>query len=383
MHRVEQGSFKHEGYTLAYELHGPEDGIPVLLMHGILLDAAVNRDLTGPMVEAGFRVILLDLLGHGRSDRAEAAELRIDFFGEQAVACLDHLKLDSAVIGGLSLGAIVALQVAVTAPKRARALLVEMPVMEESTPFAAILLAPLIFATNYAGWLFRPLAKLAQRLPRPRSGIWESGLNAIAQDPDAIRAVLHGVLVGPVVPPRRLRRRIEVPTLVIGHTGDWLHNLEDSRALAEELPNGRLMTANSIFELRTKPERLMPEILQFLREATGDKVLRLEPPAAADSAAPADLRQRFDAAVEKVRSAPAQGPMKPSNEMKLKMYGLYRQAQDGDVHGKRPGMMDVVGRFKYDAWAALKGMAPEEAMRLYIAEVDGLQKKFAGTANQA
>ena len=99
MHRVEQGSFKHEGYTLAYELHGPETGIPVLLMHGILLDAVVNRDLAAPLVDAGFRVILLDLLGHGRSDRAEAAELRNDFFAEQAIGCLDHLKVDRAVVG--------------------------------------------------------------------------------------------------------------------------------------------------------------------------------------------------------------------------------------------------------------------------------------------
>ena len=380
MHRVEQGSFKHEGYTLAYELHGPEDGIPVLLMHGILLDASVNRDLAAPMVDAGFRVILLDLLGHGRSDRAEAAELRNDFFAEQAVACLDHLKLDQAVVGGLSLGAIVALQVAVTNPKRVRALLLEMPVMEESTPFAAILLSPLIFATNYGAWLYRPVAKLLQRLPRPRSGIWEGVLNAMAQDPEAIRAILHGVLVGPVVPPRRLRRKIQAPTLIIGHTGDWLHNLEDAKALAEELPNARLLTARSIVELRTRPGRLMPEILGFLREATGETVVRLDTPSAADSASPDELRERFDAAVEKVRSAPANGPLKPSNEMKLKMYGLYRQAIDGDVHGKRPGMMDVVGRFKYDAWAAVKGMAREEAMRQYIHEVESIEKKFAAAA---
>jgi len=380
MHQVEQGSFKHEGFTLAYELHGPDRGIPVLLMHGILLDASVNRDLAAPLVDAGFRVILLDLLGHGRSDRAEAAELRTDFFAEQAVGCLNHLKLDEAVVGGISLGAIVALQVAVTAPKRVKALLVEMPVMEESTPFAAILLSPLIFATNYFAWAYRPIANLLRRLPRPRSGVFESALNAAAQDPEAIRAILHGVLVGPVVPPRRLRRKIAAPTLVIGHTGDWLHNLEDSRALAEEIPNARLLTAKSILELRTKPERLMPEILTFLREATGENVVRLETAGAAASAAPGDLRERFDAAVEKVRTAPANGPMKPSNEMKLKMYGLYRQATDGDVSGKRPGMMDVVGRFKYDAWAAHKGMARDEAMRLYVDEVDSIEKKFAAAA---
>lgn len=374
MHRVEQGTFQHEGYRLAYELHGPENGTPVLLLHGILLDAAINRDLAGAMAEAGYRVILLDLLGHGRSDKAEAAELRNDFFAEQVQACLDHLQIDQAVIGGLSLGAIVALQTAVVAPRRVRALLLEMPVMEQSTPFAAILLSPFIFMTNYGAWLHRRFAQLMRRLPRPRSSLWESVLNAMAQEPEAVRAVLHGVLVGPVVPPRRLRRRIAAPALVIGHAGDWLHNLEDARALAGELPDARLLVATSILELRTKPGRLMPEILQFLRESTDKKVVRLP---SATPAASDELKQRFEAAVQKVRSAPAEGPFKPSNEMKLKMYALYRQAQDGDVQGKRPGIMDVVGRYKYDAWAALKGVSREDAMRRYIDEVEALEKRLS------
>ena len=383
MHRVEQGTFKHEGYTLAYEIHGPADGTPVLLLHGILLDAAVNRDVALPLAEAGFRVVLLDLLGHGRSDRAEAAELRNDFFAEQVVACLNHLQIDQAVVGGISLGAIVALQVAVAAPKRVRALLLEMPVMEESTPFAAILLSPLVFATNYLAWAYRPFARLLQRLPRPRRPVFESVLNAAAQDPEAIRSVLHGVLVGPVVPQRRLRRKIEAPALVIGHSGDWLHNLEDSRALAEELPNGRLLTAKSILELRLKPERLMPEVIAFLRENALDPAAQPEPaPAAAPAAAEVDVAARFEAAVQKVSSAPSDGAIKPSNEMKLKMYALYRQARDGDADGKRPGMMDVVGRFKYDAWAELKGMAREEAMRRYADEVDSLERKFAGSSQK-
>ena len=386
MHRVEQGTFKHEGYTLAYEIHGAMDGVPVLLMHGILLDATVNREIAGALAEAGYRVILLDLLGHGRSDRAEAAELRNDFFGEQVIGCLNHLRIDEAVIGGLSLGAIVALQVAVTAPKRVKALLLEMPVMEQSTPFAAVMLAPLVFVTNYFAWAYRPFAKLLERMPRPRSAVFEAVLNAAAQDPEAIRSILHGVLVGPVVPPRRLRRKIDVPVLVIGHAGDWLHNLEDSRALAEELPNGKLLTAKSILELRLKPERLMPEILGFLREATSPNVIKLDaaaPDAPAPAIDPGDLQQRFDAAVEKVANAPKDGPLKPSNEMKLKMYALFRQARDGDVQGKRPGMMDVVGRFKYDAWAELKGTPREEAMRRYVEEVDSFERKFATAGRQA
>jgi diazepam-binding inhibitor (GABA receptor modulator, acyl-CoA-binding protein) len=89
-----------------------------------------------------------------------------------------------------------------------------------------------------------------------------------------------------------------------------------------------------------------------------------------------DLKQRFEDVVAKVRSAPADGPFQPDNSMKLRMYALYRQATDGDVQGKRPGMLDVVGRFKYDAWAGLKGMSSDEAMTQYVAEVERVEQQF-------
>lgn len=380
MHAVRQGEFTYEGYRLAFEEHGSPDGIPVLLMHGILLDAAVNRDLAVPMVEAGYRVILLDLLGHGRSDRADATELRNDHFAEQVVACLDHLGIDQAVVGGLSLGAIVALHVACSSPRRVRALLLEMPVMEQSTVFAALFLTPIIGLVHYAAPVQRALARLVRKLPRPKLGIWQAGINAITQDPEAIKAILHGVLVGSVVPPRRLRRKIKVPTLIIGHEGDWLHNLEDARALAQEIEGSRMLQAKSIFELRTKPGRLLPQVLEFLGDATGQPARVASTPGAAAVVADGGLDQRFADAVEKVRGAPDSGGYKPSNEAKLKMYALYRQARDGDVAGARPGMMDVVGRYKYDAWASLKGTSSDEAMRRYIEEVEKVERRFGGAA---
>ena len=88
-----------------------------------------------------------------------------------------------------------------------------------------------------------------------------------------------------------------------------------------------------------------------------------------------DLKARFDAAVETVRTAPSDGPLKPSNEDKLAMYALFRQAQDGDVSGKRPGMLDPVGRFKYDAWAKLKGMSSDDAMQQYVDKVAAFEKQ--------
>jgi acyl-CoA-binding protein len=86
------------------------------------------------------------------------------------------------------------------------------------------------------------------------------------------------------------------------------------------------------------------------------------------------LEDEFKAAVESVRNAPSSGSFKPSNEFKLKMYALYRQASDGDVQGKRPGLLDPVARFKYDAWAEVKGMSREDAMRKYVEEVKKIEK---------
>lgn len=59
-------------------------------------------------------------------------------------------------------------------------------------------------------------------------------------------------------------------------------------------------------------------------------------------------------------------PDNQSNDTKLALYGLYKQATIGDVTGKRPGMFDLVGRAKYDAWAKLKGMSSADAEAKYI-----------------
>ncbi len=77
-----------------------------------------------------------------------------------------------------------------------------------------------------------------------------------------------------------------------------------------------------------------------------------------------DLKKQFDEAVNFVQNS--KSDFEPSNELKLKMYALYKQATEGDVKGKRPGMLNVVGRAKYDAWAKLKGMSSEKAMQTYI-----------------
>ena len=81
------------------------------------------------------------------------------------------------------------------------------------------------------------------------------------------------------------------------------------------------------------------------------------------------LKAKFEAAAADSKKLPE----RPSNDVLLQLYALYKQGTDGDVEGKRPGFTDMVGRAKYDAWAAVKGTDTEDAMQQYIDLVKSLK----------
>jgi acyl-CoA-binding protein len=83
----------------------------------------------------------------------------------------------------------------------------------------------------------------------------------------------------------------------------------------------------------------------------------------------ADLKKAFEKAVADSKNLPE----KPDNQTLLQLYSLYKQATEGDVQGKRPGFSDLVGRAKYDAWAAAKGKAADAAMQEYVDLVESLK----------
>ncbi len=83
------------------------------------------------------------------------------------------------------------------------------------------------------------------------------------------------------------------------------------------------------------------------------------------------LQEKFEDAVKRSKSL----TKRPSNDTLLKIYSLYKQGTKGDASGKRPGIFDMVGRAKYDAWAKLKGTSTDQAQEKYIALIDGLQAK--------
>jgi acyl-CoA-binding protein len=75
-----------------------------------------------------------------------------------------------------------------------------------------------------------------------------------------------------------------------------------------------------------------------------------------------DLQRQFQQAAEDVQALGE----RPDNDTLLKLYALYKQGSEGDVHGSEPGFFDYVGTAKYEAWAKLRGTSREDAMRRYI-----------------
>src|SRR5205085_350079 len=143
----------------------------------------------------------------------------------------------------------------------------EMPVLDNGLLSSALTFTPLLVALTFGEPAMKLLARAARAVPRgllPHYG--NVMLDVVRQDPGPGGALLQGLFFGRIAPHRSERRTFEVPALVLGHRRDPVHPFSDAGMLAEELPNGRLVEADSIIELRVKPERLTNLIAEFLDE---------------------------------------------------------------------------------------------------------------------
>jgi pimeloyl-ACP methyl ester carboxylesterase len=255
--------FDYNDFRISYDEYGAGER-PLVLIHGLLMNRRMFDRLGPAMAERGNRVIAVDLLGHGRSDRpADMSQYSMTFFARQVEALLDHLDLKNAVVGGTSLGANVTLELAYLEPRRVKAMMVEMPVLDNALLAAAVIFTPIMVGLRFGEPLLKVFAAGARRIPRSNQ-LLDIGLDWIRQDPAPSEAVLEGLFLGSSAPHRQFRVQMEQPTLVIGHHADPLHPFSDAGMLAEELPNARLIEANSILEWRISPQRLDDELARFL-----------------------------------------------------------------------------------------------------------------------
>jgi pimeloyl-ACP methyl ester carboxylesterase len=259
-------SFEFEGHRLVYDEYGEGDRV-VVLLPGLLLSRKMHGPLAEEIAERGHRVLCLDLLGHGESDRPpEMWNYGMTLFGRQTVALLDHAGIGQAVVGGTSLGANVTLEVADAAPERVRGMLIEMPVLDNALLGCALAFTPLLVGLTFGAPIARLVGRGARLVPRGSSLLSDMVLDWVSQDPKPSASVLQGLFYGRVAPPRTEREKMTHRTLVIGHYRDPIHPFSDSDMLVRELPNARLVEASSVLELRLTPERLTSEIVSFVEE---------------------------------------------------------------------------------------------------------------------
>jgi len=251
-------------YHLNYEVYGSGDRVLVWL-NPILFDSKLSRGLARALAAKGNRVVLLDLLGHGQSDKpVQPSAHRMDLYAQHVLALLDELRVDQAVLGGISLGTNVSLLTAAQAPERIRGLVLEMPVLETAAPAAALTFVPLLLQVRYAQIPLRLVSWVVSRLPSSGIGPLDSLVDTIASDPDEISAILRGMLMGPMAPTVEQRGAITAPALVLGHGIDLIHSFADAKRLARQLPDARLIRTRTFAELWLRPARLTGEIAGFL-----------------------------------------------------------------------------------------------------------------------
>ena len=257
--------FRYDGQRIAYTIHGEGDRTTVLLP-GLLLSQKMQTPLAKELARRGNRVVTMDPLGHGESSRPQQSwHYSMAAFARQTIALLDHLELERAVVGGTSLGANITLEVTAEVPERVAGMLVEMPVLDNAIAACGAAFTPLLFALKFGEPAMRALAAVAGAVPRgPLPFLAEIGLDWVSQDPAPSAAVLGGILYGRVAPDHNERCRMQPPALIIGHPRDPIHPFSDAGMLASELPNGRLVDARSILELRVRPQRLTAQIARFV-----------------------------------------------------------------------------------------------------------------------
>jgi len=172
--------FSYGGQRLAYTTHG--EGPPTILTPGLLLSQKMQTPLARTLAKRGNRVITMDPLGHGASDRpGQMWRYSIPEFAKQVIALMDHLELEKAVVGGTSLGANITLEAAALEPRRLCGMIIEMPVLDHAIPACAVAFTPLLFALTVGEPVMKGVARVVRALPRSRAPfLIELALDSIA-----------------------------------------------------------------------------------------------------------------------------------------------------------------------------------------------------------
>jgi pimeloyl-ACP methyl ester carboxylesterase len=267
-------SFIHDGINFHYRQAG--EGVPFVFQHGLGGDTNQTFGIFHP--PSGFRLLTLDCRAHGLSRPLGAlSKLSIAAFADDVITLLDRLGIQRAIVGGISMGAAVSLNLALRFPERVLAL-----VLSRAAWLARPLRSNVRVYTRIAGLIRRQGAKRASELfretelyravRRDSSDAAESLLRQF-EDPHIEERYVRLERIARDSPYRSLKEleRISVPTLILASRQDPIHPFTFGEILAKTIAGAEFLelTAKSIDKDRHVAE-VQDFIASFLRRRCAD-----------------------------------------------------------------------------------------------------------------
>lgn len=260
------------GVRLHYVDLGNTTAAPVILIHGFPMNHEMWNSQLEVLKEEGFRVIAYDLRGHGGSDVGDG-QYFLEFFVDDLIRLLDHLKIKQAIVCGLSIGGYIALRAIERNPEHFRALVLCDTQPRADTNEAKLKRAANIklvkkegvepFAENFVKSLFAPQAFLTnmvaveavRNMIQSNSPLGICGtLLALATRTDTTSALRH----------------IRVPTLILVGEQDALTPPSLSQEMHSEIPNSELHVISNAAHLSPieNSEEFNKHLISFLQRST-------------------------------------------------------------------------------------------------------------------
>jgi pimeloyl-ACP methyl ester carboxylesterase len=238
-----RGSFRtRDGCLVNYVDEG--EGMPVLWQHGL---GATQTQVAEVFPESSrLRRITMECRGHADSELGAPEGLSIQQFADDAVVLLDHLGVSRAVVGGISLGAAIALRLAVHYPECVSGQIIARPawICDPAPENLRIYLDVAELLAQYGSG--QGLERL-QATERYRLVMRESADNAASmrsffhrENPASTVALLSRIPAQGLGVTREQMSRVAVPTLVVANEGDYVHSIAMATTVAELIPGATL-----------------------------------------------------------------------------------------------------------------------------------------------